>query len=74
MYAGQWRQSRPFLRASGPAVTAKDMCTLVKEEARGREKFAELTPPRGFLLSWGQLDGTEGSRQPRWANTTSQAL
>lgn len=24
--AGQWRQSRPFFGASGPAVTAKDMC------------------------------------------------
>lgn len=48
---------------------------LAKGEARGREKSRRADPcPGVFSLSWGQLDGTEGSRQPRWANTTSQAL
>lgn len=48
---------------------------LAKEEARGRENSRRADPcPGVFSLSWGQLASTEGSRQPRWANTTSQAL
>ena len=48
---------------------------LAEEEARGREKSCRADPcPGVFSLFWGQLAGTEGSRQPRWANTTSRAL
>lgn len=48
---------------------------LAKEEARGGEKSRRADPcPGVFSLFWGQLADIEGSRQPRWANTTSRAL
>ena len=50
-------------------------CAPLAKEAKGREKSRRADPcPGVFSLSWGQLAGTEGSRQPRWANTTSRAL